>query len=108
MDIQTKIKVLSYLRFIPYFNKLWANKVLESASTKIHSIERDTVVERFVLKGRILRMVKKFTNANAKSKFIKGKIKNNAEIHQRVLAEFGNEMIELGLILTPDLVLKDA
>lgn len=107
MDIQFKIKVTSWLKFIPFFKRKWAQLVLKKASDKIHEKAKDLVVERYVLKGKILRMVRKYTNAYGNSEYIKNKRKNNEMIRQRVLAEFGDQMQTSKLMLTQELILQD-
>jgi hypothetical protein len=53
-------------------------------------------VDRIILKGQIIKMVRKYLNIGAKSDFIPITNRNTTEI-RRVLAEFGEQMNKLGI-----------
>jgi hypothetical protein len=52
-------------------------------------------VDRIILKGQIIKMVRKYLNIGAKSDSITNR--NTTEIRERVLAEFGEQMNKLGI-----------
>lgn len=66
----------------------------------------DREVERIILKGRILKMVKEFIQLNTSSKFIPPWYKSDAEIREEVLIKYGKEMEKLNIKLYHNLKLS--
>ena len=66
----------------------------------------DRNVEQIILKGEIIKMVRKYLRIDAKSNYIPKDYKNKAEIKQQVLALFEPRMKALGVQITDDLELK--
>lgn len=98
--VVAKIKdVLNYLfnfRTINRFKKI--NKTLEKKL-------EDREVDRIILKGNIIKMVRKYLRVDARSKYIPKDYRNKTEIRERVLAEFGEQMNALGIRINDKLEL---
>jgi hypothetical protein len=77
-----------YLRNFRTINKF------KTINTKLHKTIEDREVDRIILKGQIIKMVRKYLNIGAKSDSITNR--NTTEI-RRVLAEFGEQMNKLGI-----------
>jgi DUF1009 family protein len=73
---------------------------------KLYKTIEDREVDRIILKGNIIKMVRKFLRVDAHSKFIPKESRNNTEIRERVLAEFGEQMDNLGIRINHKLELK--
>lgn len=79
---------------------------------KINEIEKinkkleKSITDKIILKGKILKMLRRFTNVGGKSKYIPLTRKNREEIRQRVLAEFGSEMELLNVKINDKLELS--
>ena len=82
------------IKTILSFKKI--NKKLEKAVS-------DQEVDRIILKGNILKMVKKYLRVDADSKYIPKERRNKTEIRERVLAEFGEQMKKLNVKITAKL-----
>lgn len=65
----------------------------------------DREVDRIILKGNIIKMVRKYLRIDARSKYIPRESRNNTEIRERVLAEFGEQMNSLGIRINDKLEL---
>jgi hypothetical protein len=65
----------------------------------------DREVDRIILKGNIIKMVRKYLRIDARSKYIPRESRNNTEIRERVLAEFGDQMNYLGIRINDKLEL---
>jgi hypothetical protein len=74
-------------------------------NTKLEKAVSNQEVDKIILKGRIITMVKKYLRVNANSKYIPKEIRNNTEIRERVLAEFGEQMNKLGIKINSKLEL---
>lgn len=101
MTISQKIKLFFFRIF--NFRKL---KTVNSINSKLDQTIKDREVERIILKGRIIKMTRKYLRINANSKFIPKDIKNETEIRERIIAEFGPEMQWLGVSINAKLELK--
>lgn len=74
-------------------------------NTKLDKSLQDREVERIILKGQIIKMVRKYLNIGAKSEFIPISNRNRTEIRERVLAEFGEKMSKLDIRINAKLEL---
>jgi DUF1009 family protein len=72
---------------------------------KLHKTIEDREVDRIILKGNIIKMCRKYLRVDAKSKYIPKDYRNNTEIRERVLAEFGDQMQKLGIHINDKLEL---
>jgi hypothetical protein len=91
--------LLNYLRNFRTINKF------KTINTKLHKTIEDREVDRIILKGQIIKMVRKYLNIGAKSDFIPITNRNTTEIRERVLAEFGEQMNKLGIRINAKLEL---
>jgi DUF1009 family protein len=92
-----------------FFNYLWNFRTInkfEKINTKLYKTLEDREVDRIILKGNIIKMVRKYLRIDAKSKFIPKESRNNTEIRERILAEFGEQMGKLGISINHKLELK--
>ncbi len=78
----------------------------EKINGKLDETLRARKVDQIILKGNIIKMVKKYLRVDAKSKYIPKDNKNNAEIRERILAEFGDQMAYLNIRINDKLELK--
>jgi DUF1009 family protein len=92
--------------FFNYLMNFRTIKKFEKINTKLHKTLEDREVDRIILKGNIIKMVRKFLRVDANSKFIPKESRNNTEIRERVLAEFGEQMDKLGIRINHKLELK--
>jgi protoheme ferro-lyase len=90
---------LNYLRNFRTINKF------KSINTKLQTTIEEREVDRIILKGQIIKMVRKYLNIGAKSDFIPITNRNRTEIRERVLAEFGEQMNKLGIRINAKLEL---
>jgi len=74
---------------------------------KLYKTIQDREVDRLILKGRIVKMVKEYIAINTSSKFIPPWIKSNAEIREEVLIKYGVEMKQLDIKLYHNLKLSE-
>lgn len=100
MKFFAKIKyVFHYLmnfRTIQRFKKI---------NQKLDEKIKEREVDKIILKGRIIKMVRKYLRVDAKSKYIPRESRNNTEIKERILAEFGEPMLKLGVKINDKLEL---
>lgn len=78
---------------------------LKKINKKLHKTIEDREVDRIILKGQIIRSVRKFLNIDAKSIYIPKDYKNKTEIKEKVLAEFGEDMNKLSIRINDNLEL---
>ena len=98
--VVAKIKnVLNYL-----FNFRTINRFKKINNTLEKKLE-DGEVDRIILKGNIIKMVRKYLRVDARSKYIPKDYRNKTEIRERVLAEFGEQMNALGIRINDKLEL---
>lgn len=98
--VVAKIKnVLNYL-----FNFRTINRFKKINNTLEKKLE-DREVDRIILKGNIIKMVRKYLRVDARSKYIPKDYRNKTEIRERVLAEFGEQMNALGIRINDKLEL---
>lgn len=96
------LKISQILSYLWNYSKI---KNYVHINEKLDTALRDRAVNRVILKGKIIKMVKKFLRADAESKYIPKERRNNTEIKERILAEFGESMEELGVKINDDLEL---
>jgi hypothetical protein len=91
-----------------FLNYLWNFRTINQFKTinkKLYKTIEDREVDRIILKGNIIKMVRKYLNVGAKSDFIPIDNRNNTEIREIVLAKFGMEMKTLGIRINDKLEL---
>lgn len=91
--------------FINYLVNFRTITKFKKINTKLDKSLQDREVERIILKGQIIKMVRKYLNIGAKSEYIPITNKNKTEIRERVLAEFGEQMNKLGIRINAKLEL---
>jgi hypothetical protein len=87
-------------KLIIFFNYLFNFKkinLFKKVNKKLTQKIEDREVDRIILKGRIIAMTRKYLRVGANSDYIPKDYKNNTEIRERVLAEFGEPMQNLGI-----------
>lgn len=92
-----------------FFNYLFNFRTInrfKKINNKLGKKLQDREVERIILKGRILKMVKEFIHLNTSSKFIPPWYKSDAEIREEVLIKYGKEMQKLDIKLYRNLKLS--
>lgn len=91
-----------------FFNYLMNYRTInrfKKINNKLHKTIEDREVDRIILKGQIIKMVRKYLNIGANSKFIPIDNRNTTEIRERVLAEFGEKMTKLDIRINAKLEL---
>jgi hypothetical protein len=83
--------------FLNYLRNFRTINEFKKINNKLHKTIEDREVDRIILKGQIIKMVRKYLNIGANSKFIPIDNRNRTEIRERVLAEFGEQMNHLGI-----------
>jgi hypothetical protein len=64
-------------------------------------------VDRIILKGQILKMLRKFCRVDARSLYIPKDYKSRCIIKDQIYLQFGTEMELLGISVTSNLVIKE-
>jgi len=77
---------------LSFFKNRKKNKTFTKINKKLATKLKDREVERIILKGKILKMVKEYIAINTSSKFIPPWYKSNAEIREEILNKYGEEM----------------
>ena len=96
------------VRISQFFNYLFNFRTIhrfKKINAKLEKSLEDREVDRIILKGNIIQMVRKYLRINANSKYIPKERRNNTEIRERVLAEFGEQMNKLGIRINDKLEL---
>jgi hypothetical protein len=88
------LKIALFLNYLLNFRTI--NK-FKTINKKLYKTIEDREVDRIILKGNIIKMVRKYLNVGAKSDFIPIDNRNTTEIREIVLAKFGIEMQTLGI-----------
>ncbi|WP_278035908.1 hypothetical protein [Flavobacterium nitratireducens] len=96
------VKISAFFTYLINFRTI---KKFQKINGKLEQTLEDREVDRIILKGKIVKMVRKFLRADAKSKFIPKHMRNNTEIRERVLAEFGEQMNKLDIKINDKLEL---
>lgn len=92
-----------------FFSFIWnlrTNLRFRRINKKLYKTIEDREVDRIILKGQIVKMVKEYIAINTSSKFIPPWYKSNAEIKEEVLHKYGEEMKHLGIKLYDNLKLS--
>ena len=95
-----KIKHFLNLLFNPKY------RLFTNVNRKLHKSIQDREVERIILKGKIVKMVKEYIAINTSSEFIPPWIKSNAEIREEIILKYGNEMKQLNIKIYKNLKLS--
>lgn len=90
-----------YRSITGYFKTKKFEKINAILQDKVDEIE----VDKIILKGRIVKMVERYLNIDADSKYIPKTRRNNTEIRERIIAEFGQEMSKTGVRINDKLEL---
>lgn len=99
-------KIISKIaHFFDYLKNYKKINTFKKANVKLDSKLREREVDKIILKGNIIKMVRKYLRIDAKSKFIPRDNKNNTEIKERILAEFGTQMEKLNVRINDKLEL---
>jgi hypothetical protein len=96
-------KIALFFNYLLNFRTI--NK-FKKINKKLYKTIEDREVDRIILKGNILKMVKEYIAINTSSKFIPPWYKSNAEIREEVLIKFGEEMKHLDVKLYHNLKLS--
>lgn len=95
-------KIALLFRYLWNFRTISAFKKI---NTKLETAIKDREVDRIILKGNIIKMVRKYLRINANSKYIPKESRNHTEIRERILAEFGEQMQVLEIKINHNLEL---
>ena len=95
-----------FLKIILFFSAFFKNRKFRRINKKLYKTIEDREVDRIILKGRIVKMVKEYIAINTSSDFIPPWIKSNAEIREEVLLKYGEEMQQLDIKLYHNLKLS--
>lgn len=97
--------IANFFNYLFNFRKI---RLFNKINSKLDKTIKDREVDRIILKGQIIKMVRKYLRIDANSKFIPKDHKNNTEIRERILAEFGDQMSKLDIKINANLELKNA
>ena len=97
------LKIACFLNYLRNFRTI--NK-FKAINKKLYKTIEDREVERIILKGRIVKMVKEYVQINTSSKFIPAWHKSDEEIRTEILHKYGEEMEHLGVKLYRNLKLS--
>lgn len=78
-----------------FFKNRKKNKTFTKINQKLEKKLNDREVDRIILKGKILKMVKEYIPINTSSEFIPPWYKSKAEIREEILIKYGDEMKQL-------------
>lgn len=98
-----------FKKIASFFNYLWNFRTIlrfRKINKKLYKTIEDREVDRIILKGKILQMVKQYIAINTSSEFIPPWIKSNAEIKEEILIKFGDEMKHLDVKIYNNLKLS--
>jgi hypothetical protein len=93
-------------KIIFFFSSFFKNRQFRRINKKLYKTIEDREVERIILKGRIVKMVKEYIAINTSSEFIPPWYKSNAEIREEVLIKYGEEMKQLDIKIYSNLKLS--
>lgn len=92
-----------------FINYLWNIRTINTfrkINRKLYKTIEDREVDRIILKGKIIQMVKEYIPVNTSSEFIPPWIKSNAEIREEILLKFGDQMKQLDVKIYKNLKLS--
>lgn len=95
-----------FLKIILFFSAFFKNRKFSRINKKLYKTLEDREVDRIILKGRIVKMVKEYIAINTSSEFIPPWYKSNAEIREEVLLKYGEQMKHLDIKLYHNLKLS--
>jgi hypothetical protein len=95
-------KLAFWFNYLINFRKI---KRFKQINQKLEKAVTDQEVDKIILKGKIIKMVRKYLRINANSKYIPKERRNNTEIRERILAEFGEQMQKMGIKINSKLEL---
>lgn len=95
-----------FLKIIFFFSSFFKNRQFRRINKKLYKTIEDREVDRIILKGRIVKMVKEYIDINTSSEFIPPWYKSNAEIREEVLIKYGEEMKNLDIKIYHNLKLS--
>lgn len=95
-------KLAFWFNYLINFRKI---KRFKQINQKLEKAVTDQEVDKIILKGKIIKMVRKYLRINANSKYIPKERRNNTEIRERILAEFGEQMQKMGVKINSKLEL---
>jgi len=98
-----------FVKIALFFKSIWnfrTNLRFKRINRKLYKTLEEREVDRIILKGRILKMVKEYIPINTSSKFIPPWYKSNAEIKEEILHKYGEEMKHLGIKIYDNLKLS--
>ena len=82
-------KIASFFKFIWNLRKILRFRKINK---KLYKTIEDREVDRIILKGNIIKMIKEYIAINTSSEFIPPWYKSNAEIREEVLHKYGEQM----------------
>lgn len=98
-----------FLKIALFFKSIWNFRTIlrfKKINKKLYKTLEDREVDRIILKGQIVKMVKEYIAINTSSKFIPPWYKSNAKIKEEILHKYGEEMKHLGIKLYDNLKLS--
>lgn len=94
---------------IAFFTFLFSFRTIlrfRKINNKLYKSIQDREVDRIILKGTIVKMVKHYIAINTSSKFIPPWYKSNAEIKEEILIKYGEQMKHLDIKIYTNLKLS--
>lgn len=95
-----------FQKIILFFSSFFKNRQFRRINKKLYKTLEDREVDRIILKGRIVKMVKEYIAINTSSQFIPPWYKSNAEIKHEILNKYGDDMERLGIKIYNNLKLS--
>lgn len=98
-----------FLKIALFFKSIFnfrTNLRFKRINKKLYKTIEDREVDRIILKGQIIKMVKEYIAINTSSEFIPPWFKSNAEIKEEILHKYGEEMEHLGIKIYDNLKLS--
>jgi hypothetical protein len=99
-----KIVLFSIFYYFKHFSK---NQRFKKINQNLENHLKKRYVDRIILKGKIMKMLRIFCRTDAKSLFIPKDYKSRCEIRERIYVEFGAEMQKLNISINSNLVIKE-
>lgn len=98
-----------FLKMGHFLKLLWNSRkylFFRKINKKLYKTIEDREVDRIILKGKIVEMVRQYVTINRSSEFVPPWYKSNMEIKQEVLNKFGDDMQRLGIKIYNNLKLS--
>lgn len=95
-----------FTSILSFFKNRKKNKVFTKINQKLDQKLKDREVDRIILKGKILKMVREYIPINTTSEFIPPWHKSKAEIREEILNKYGDEMKHLDIRIYHNLKLS--